>query len=150
MAIMRRLKVPVLAALVLAAVALTAGQIARRRYLSQDVGDDSANAVAVMGASETVVISKAFKGGYLRAVMGATELDLTDAVSENKPATIEATVMLGAAGVKVPPEWRVRLNVIQMMGVAADQRRQRDLSGGEIPDLVIVGRVVMGALGISS
>ena len=106
---MRRLKFlvwPVLILVVMQVVAMITGQILRRRYLGQEVDEDSVNAVAVMGGLEDRVTSKAFKGGYLRAVMGGAELDLSEAIIEEKPATIEITVIMGGAEIKVPGRGR--------------------------------------------
>ena len=141
---------PVLFLIVMQVVAVITGQILRRRYLSQEVDEDSVNAVAVIGGLEDSVTSKAFKGGYLRAVMGGAELDLREVVIEKKPATIEVTVIMGGAVLKVPSEWKVRLDVSQKMAGVEDERGQGDPAEEETPDLVITGKVVMGGLEIIS
>ena len=55
---------PVLFLIAIQVVAVTTGvitgQILRKRYLSQDVDEDSVNAVAVIGGLEESVTSKAF------------------------------------------------------------------------------------------
>ena len=150
---MRRLKFlvwPILVLVVIQVVAVTIGRILRRRYLSQEVDEDSVNAVAVIGGVEDSVTSKAFKGGYLRAVMGGAELDLSEAIIEEKPATIEVTVIMGGAEIKVPSEWKVKVDVSQRMAGVEDERGQGDLAEEETPDLVITGKVVMGGLEINS
>ena len=141
---------PLLVVIVMQVVAVITGRILRRRYLSQEVDQDSVNAVAVIGGLEDSVMSKAFKGGYLRAVMGGVELDLSEAVIEEKPATIEVTVVMGGAEIKVPSEWNVKLDVSQKMAGVEDERGQGDLAEDEPPDLVITGKVVMGGLEIIS
>ena len=141
---------PVLVLMVMQVVTVIGGQFLRRRYLSQEVDEDSVNAVAVIGGLEESVTSKAFKGGYLRAVMGGAELDLSEAVIEEKPATIEVTIIMGGAEIKVPSEWNVKLDVSQKMAGVEDERGQGDLAENEVPDLVITGKVVMGGLEIIS
>ena len=141
---------PVLILIVMQVVAVITGQILRRRYLSQEVDADSVNAVAVIGGVEESVTSKAFKGGYLRAVMGGAELDLSEAFIEEKPATVEVTVIMGGAEIKVPCDWKVKFDVHQKMAVVEDGRRQDDVSLEETPDLVITGKVVMGGLEVKS
>ena len=141
---------PVLVLMVMQVVTVIGGQFLRRRYLSQEVDEDSVNAVAVIGGLEDRVTSKAFKGGYLRAVMGGAELDLSEAAIEEKPATIEVTVIMGGAEIKVPSEWNVKLDVSQKMAGVEDERGKGDLADNEIPDLVITGKVVMGGLEIIS
>ncbi len=141
---------PVLILIVMQVVAVITGQILRRRYLSQEADEDSVNAVAVIGGLEDSVTSKAFKGGYLRAVMGGVELDLREAVIKERPATIEVTVIMGGAEIKVPSEWKVKLDVYQKMAGVEDERGQGDLAEEDTPDLVITGKVVMGGLEIIS
>ena len=82
--------------------------------------------------------------------MGGAELDLSEAVIEEKPATIEVTVIMGGAEIKVPSEWIVKVDVSEKMGDVEDRRRQGDLGEEEIPDLVMTGKVVMGSLEIIS
>ncbi|MCH8109061.1 MAG: hypothetical protein IIB15_02935 [Chloroflexi bacterium] len=149
---MRRLKFllwPILILVTIQVVIRIFAQVLRRRYLSQEVDEDSVNAVAVMGGWEDAVTSRDFKGGYLRAVLGGTELDLRDAFIEEKPATIEATIIMGGAEIKVPPEWKVKLDASLTMAGVEDKRGQDDLSEDETPDLVITGKIVMGGLEIS-
>ena len=113
---------PALILIVMQVVAVITGQILRRRYFGQAVDEDSVNAVAVIGGFEDRVTSKAFKGGYLRAVMGGAELDLSEAAVEEKPATIEVTVITGGAEIRVPSEWKVKLDVSQKMAGVEDER----------------------------
>ena len=141
---------PVLVLMVMQVVTVIGGQFIRRRYLSQEVDEDSVNVVAVIGGLKDSVTSTAFKGGYLRAVMGGAELDLSEAVIEENPATIEVTVIMGGAEIKVPSEWYVKLDVSQKMAGVEDERGKGDLADNEIPDLVITGKVVMGGLEIIS
>ena len=141
---------PVLFLIVMQVVAVITGQILRRRYLRQEVDEDSVNAVAVIGGLEDRVTSRAFKGGYLRAVMGGAELDLSEAVIEEKPATIEVTVIMGGAVIKVPSEWNVKLDVYQKMAGVEDERGRGNLAEEETPDLIITGKVVIGGLEIIS
>jgi len=82
--------------------------------------------------------------------MGGAELDLSEAVIEEKPAAIEVTVIMGGAEIKVPSEWKVKVDVSEKMGGVEDQRGQGDLGEEETPDLVITGKVVMGGLEIIS
>ncbi len=147
---MRRLKILTRIVVILIAIqvaARIAGQILRRCYLGKEVDEDSVNAVAVMGGSEDRVTSKSFKGGYLTAIMGGIQLDLTDAAMEQKPATIEANIIMGGAAIKVPHEWKVNLDVTQTMAGVKEKGRQSDLSK-ETPDLLVTGKIVMGGLEI--
>ncbi len=151
---MRRLKFLIWPVLILAAMQIVAWvitvQILRKRALGREVDEDSVNAVAIMGSWEDSVTSKAFKGGYLTAFMGGVELDLSDAVIVEKPATIDVTVIMGGAEIKVPSDWIVKIDVSQRGAGVENERRQDDVSEAESVDLVITGKVVMGGLEVDS
>jgi hypothetical protein len=125
------------------------GRILTQRCLGQEVGEDEVNAVGVTGAAEEKITTQAFKGGYLRAVMGAVELDLSQAAIETPPATIEATVVMGGAEIKVPQDWVVKTEARAIMGGVEDVRGQEKASEGTTPDLVVTGKVIMGGLTVN-
>jgi hypothetical protein len=146
---LKRLTKPILILVALQVVVAILGRILRQRYLGQEVGEDEVNAVGVMGAAEEKITIQAFKGGYLRAVMGAVELDLSGAAIETPPATIEATVVMGGAEIKVPQDWVVKTEARVKMGGVEDVRGQEKASERTTPDLVLTGKVIMGGLTVN-
>ena len=86
----------------------------------------------------------------LRAVMGGVELDLRDAAIEAPPATIETTIVMGGAEIKVPGDWEVKVETRVVEGGVQDKRKRRESLEDTSPDLVIAGKVVMGGLAISA
>jgi hypothetical protein len=146
---LKRLIIPILIFVAFQVVAMILGRILRNRYLGQEVGEDEVNAVGVTGAAQEKITTQAFKGGYLRAVMGAVELDLSQAAIETPPATIEATVIMGGAEIKVPQDWVVTTEARSIMGAVEDVRGQEKASEGTTPDLVITGKVIMGGLTVN-
>ena len=121
------------------------GIVLKGRFLSRQLGEGEINAVGVRGGAEEKVTSTDFRGGYLRAVMGGVELDLTEATIEDPPATIEMTVVMGGAEIAVPEGWKVRVDTKPILGGldkhgASDER--------EHPDLVLTGKIVMGGVNI--
>ena len=134
--------------LILAAVQVVntvLGIVLRSRFLSQPLGEGEINTVGVSGGAEEKVTSTGFRGGYVRAVMGGVELDLTEATIEDPPATIEMTVVMGGAKIAVPEGWNVRVDTGTVLG-GVDER---GVGGqGEPPDLVLTGKVVMGGVAI--
>ncbi len=131
-------------------VAMVLGRILRKRYLSVEVGEDRVNAVGVTGSAEDKITTQAFTGGYVRAVMGGVDLDLRDAAIEAVPATIEATIVMGGAEIKVPEDWEVKVETRAIAGGVEDKRKRAESPEDTSPDLVIAGKVVMGGLAISS
>ncbi len=145
----KKLIKPILILVAFQVVFMILGRILRERYLGQEVGEDEVNAVAVTGGVEEKVTTQAFKGGYLRAVMGGVELDLSQAAIESPPATIEATVVMGGAEIKVPEDWVVKTEAQVKMGGFEDLRGQEQVSEDITPDLVITGKVILGGLAVN-
>ena len=140
---MKRLIKPLLLVAAVQVVITVLGNMLRGRFLSQQSREGEINAVGVRGGAEEKVTSTDFRGGYVRAVMGGVELDLTEATIEDPPVTIEMTVVMGGAKIAVPEGWKVRVDTGTILGGI-------DLSGvgdkGEPPDLVLTGKVVMGGV----
>jgi len=147
---MKRLIIPILIFAVFQVVIMMLGRLLRQCYLSQEVDEDEVNAVGVTGGAQEKITSKAFKGGYLRAVMGGVELDLSEAAIETPPATIEAMVVMGGAEIKVPQDWQVKTEMQAIMGGVEDMRGRENSSEEKPPDLVMTGKVIMGGIGIKS
>ena len=80
--------------------------------------------MGVTGAAEEKITTQAFKGGYLRAVLGGVELDLSQTAIETPAATIEATVVMGGAEIKVPQDWVVNTGTRVKVGGVEDMRGQ--------------------------
>ena len=137
--------------LVLAAVQVVntvSGIVLKTLYLNQRIGEGEINAVGVSGKTDEKITSTDFRGGYLRAVMGGVELDLTEASIEDPPVTIELTVLMGGAEIAVPESWKVKVDTRTLLG-GVDGVHVRGVSyKKEPPDLVLTGKVVMGGVNI--
>ncbi len=125
------------------------GYILKKRYLSQAVGEDEVNAVGITGGAVKKITTQAFKGGYVRAIMGGLDLDLREAAIKTPPATIEATVVMGGGEIKVPQNWQLKNETQAILGGVQDTRKQEKPSAETTPDLIITGKVIMGGLAIS-
>lgn len=137
-----------LALVITQAVVSAYALLLKRRYSRQVVGPGEINAVAVMGGARESIANTDFRGGFVRAVMGGIELDCREARIVSPPARIEATVLMGGAQLKVPPEWAVQLEANVMMGGAQDTRPASDARTGRAPDLIISASITMGGLEI--
>ncbi|MFH1486812.1 MAG: LiaF domain-containing protein [Chloroflexota bacterium] len=146
---MKRLAKPFLIFTAFQIVSLIFGRILRKRYLRQEVSEDEVNAVGVMGGAKEKVTTRAFRGGYVRAVMGGVDLDLSEAAIEAPPATIEVTVIMGGAEIKVPQEWKVKTETRAIVGGVQAMRGREKSSEETAPDLVITGKVIMGGLAVN-
>ena len=104
---MRRLKKLILILVALQLVNTVLGMVLNSRFRNQQIDEDEINFVAVSTRTEEKVKLANFRGGYLRAVMGGVQLDLTEATIGDPPATIEMTVVMGGAGITIPEGWKV-------------------------------------------
>jgi hypothetical protein len=142
-----------LAFLVLIVVAARAD---RDRFLFDDDRPDTTNTVAVLGGAKRVVNDEVFTGAQMVSVMGGSDLDLRHtALPPSGEASVDVTVVMGGAILRVPPDWIVDLRAVPVLGGVHDRRRGRsDAAAPPAPGtgsrLVVTGSVVMGDLAIVS
>ncbi len=96
-------------------------------------------------------ISKDFVGGNITAVLGESKLNLKESTVESLPAKINIMVLLGEINLKVPDNWRIEMDVVNILGDVHDDRSvisaQRS-STVEKPHLIITGFVMLGDFSI--
>ena len=111
---------------------------------SSSSDDDTLHTVV---GSQDRIISGDFQSGSINVVMGSGILDLRSARIVNKPATLEASVVMGEVKIRVPADWNVRIvNSIQV-GEAKDIRAGQN--DNDNPDLIIKGSLKMGGLQVT-
>ncbi len=116
--------------------------------VSEDYVTDDASKISisqVAGSTNRIIESASFEGGEVKAVMGSVELDMRDTAVEYKPATLDVNCVMAEVKLRVPANWRLRVNIDTTLGETKDERSHRGDSGDEV-DLVITGSVVMGHL----
>lgn len=112
-------------------------------------------------ATETVVIAlfdnderrlqtAQFTGGEIFSLFGSAIIDLRDADIRSKPAVIETIAIFGDAEVRVPQEWDVRLETLNLLGDTTDRRPESGETdpSGEHPHLVVTGVSLFGDIDI--
>ncbi|HEX9734199.1 MAG TPA: DUF5668 domain-containing protein [Thermoanaerobaculia bacterium] len=128
----------------------------RRRRSSAPVAapDDKIRLTAVFATRRRRVTSRAFRGGDVVAILGGGEVDLTEALPAGGQAVLEVLALWGGVDVRVPPEWRVSLEITAVMGGAEDARDAAELAavepGGRRPHLVVRGFTMMGGVDVRS
>lgn len=122
--------------------------LGRFRSNVTETTDVRTTAFAAFGGVETRNTSKTFTGGDLTALFGGTELDLRDAEIEDRPATVNAVAMFGGVEIIVPRDWNVRMDVIPILGGAADDRPRRETEHESV-DLVVTGFAAFGGISIT-
>ena len=108
---------------------------------------DSINLVSVMGSASQKITSPEFRGGRATAVMGEANIDLREALIQEKPAVLELSIVMGEIKLRVPGDWNIRVDDDTIMGELKDERVRRETGDGQT-DLVVKGSVVMGSLKI--
>ncbi|MFC7044945.1 hypothetical protein ACFQH6_05460 [Halobacteriaceae archaeon GCM10025711] len=106
---------------------------------------DQFSAFSLFGGVERRVTARTFVGGDVVSVFGAAEIDLTDAVVETPPASVDVFAAFGGADIRVPEGWDVRLDVVPIFGGTEDKRRTGGTGEGT-PDLVVTGLVLFGGV----
>jgi predicted membrane protein len=102
---------------------------------------------AVFSAVKRQIVSQEFKGGRASALMGAVELDFSQAsLAENK-ATLELSATLGAIELMAPKEWEVVVDCSSILG-AVEDKHKTDQTAENRPTLTIIGSAMLGSIEI--
>ena len=106
---------------------------------------------AIMGGVHRVVESSDFRGGEATAIMGAVELDLRGSTIATSPAVIDVFALWGGIEIMVPPEWKVDVKAMPILGAFENKARSsiRD-SSAPTQELVIRGTALMGGVEIKN
>ena len=103
---------------------------------------------AFMSGFNRRVVSDAYRGGELTAIMGGGRLDLRDATLADGQAAIQMFVIMGGFEILVPPTWNVIVEVTPFMGGFDDKTRVP--ASATAPRLFIRGFVMMGGIEIKN
>jgi predicted membrane protein len=106
---------------------------------------------AIMGGVHRVVESSDFRGGEATAIMGAVELDLRGSTIATSPAVIDVFALWGGIEITVPPEWKVDVKAMPILGGLENKARSsvRD-SSAPTQELIIRGTAIMGGIEIKN
>lgn len=92
-----------------------------------------------------------FKGGDITAIFGEVSLDLRDSKIEKIPARVNAISIFGEVNIKVPEKWKIRMDVLPILGEAEDERprtTERTKFDAENPDLIVTGFAAFAEISI--
>lgn len=121
----------------------------RQRFRLQGHEAGEVASVAVFGTDERRPITDRFSGGELVAVFGDARLDLGEVNVQGRPAIVETMAVFGDAEIRVPEEWNVRLETLNVFGDTIDRRRRpSDREVTDEPELVVTGISVFGDIEI--
>ena len=115
------------------------------RPAAKDAKDSGAfKAFAWMGGSGRTIAGENFIGGDAVAIMGACEVDLSNAEIAQE-AVIDVLVFWGGVEIRVPHGWTIENRVVALLGGARDNTTNP--SGGS-PRLIVRGSAIMGGVEI--
>jgi predicted membrane protein len=106
------------------------------------------NETAVFGGGERRIASKDFSGGYVTAVFGGLDIDLKECEIRDREPVIHVVCAFGGAGIKVPPQWNVTLNVFSIFGGCDDKTVHP--TDPAAPRLVITGVTMFGGADVTN
>ena len=132
-------------------VASMIGAVVARRHLvpSGTAGSDEVDIVAIFQPSVLVSHAKAFRGGTAICWMGGMDLDLRGATLDPDGADLYVRLIWGGGRIFVPEDWEVQLDLLAIMGGAADVRQHVERAP-DAPTLRIDGFALMGGFAIMS
>ena len=104
---------------------------------------------AFLSGDQKRILSKNFKGGKISAILGGSEIDLSQA-DMIEPAMLNIVVALGGVKLVVPPHWQVQVNVSNVLAGVEDKRMFPNVSPDPKKILKIYGSVILGGLEIKS
>jgi predicted membrane protein len=125
--------------------------LGRSREGTAGTRTDGSSDFAFMGGVNRVVDSRDYRGGEATAVMGAVELDLRGSTIVTSPAILDVFALWGGIEITVPPEWKVDVRGIPILG-GFENKARSSVQGGSAPEqvLVIRGTALMGGVEIKN
>lgn len=106
---------------------------------------------AMMGGIHRVVENSDFQGGEATAIMGSVELDLRGSTIATSPAIIDVFALWGGIEIVVPPEWKVDVQAMPILGAFENKARSSVRDSSVLgQELVIRGTALMGGVEIKN
>lgn len=124
-------------------------ELSRRNHV--DPGTDPSARVdsfAMLGSSQQVSSSQAFRGGTATAILGACDVDLRRCALAEEGALIDAFAMWGGVDIVVPEDWEVVIESTPILGSVEDKTPHLGAPGA--PRLVVRGFALMGGVEVKS
>jgi predicted membrane protein len=91
-------------------------RIRRPGFSGPPIEADELDLTAILGGLKRVIDSASFKGGRATAIMGGLEIDFRQAGLDKGQASLELTAIMGGIDIKVPPDWRVVIHGMPILG----------------------------------
>jgi len=112
--------------------------------------DDYMDEVNIFGGSKKSFLSENFKGGKIVSIFGGSEIDLSHAKLAEGTNMLEMICIFGGSSIIIPSDWRVRSDVVSILGGFADKRSNISDASMKDRELIIKGVAIFGGGDIKS
>jgi predicted membrane protein len=85
-------------------------------YQNRTIDNNYIDDVAIFGGGHKTINSDSFKGGYITAIFGGSEIDLTQCKLAEGDAMLDVALIFGGTTIMVPKEWNVRVTITPIFG----------------------------------
>jgi len=119
-----------------------------REHSFSTVSSRDVNGFAFMSGVVRKCDNQSFRGGDLTAIMGGCEIDLRQASISEDGAVMHVLAFMGGIELRVPEDWRVRSDILPLMGGFDDKTREPREGSGKT--LVLKGLAFMGGIEVKN
>lgn len=119
-----------------------------RKY-PNDHPDEYIDELAIFGGGNIRVTSDNFKGGKITAIFGGSDIEMKSAIPSPQGCVIDTFVLFGGSNLIVPDDWRVKSEVVSILGGYSDKRLM-PINHDPEKTLVLKGIVIFGGLELKS
>ena len=120
----------------------------RRDQANRELGDsndDYIDETSIFGGSEKSFSSQNFKGGKVTAILGGSDIDLSQAKLPTGGAMLDIFCIFGGSNLIVPNDWMVVNESFVLFGGFADKRRHTSIQEADNQQILrIKGIVIFG------
>ena len=117
---------------------------------SNNSDDGYIDEVNIFGGGKKNIMSQNFKGGRITCIFGGSELDFTHAQLAEGTNVIDIVCMFGGTSLIVPADWKVRSDVVSILGGFSDKRVSITSSSSQNRELIIKGVAIFGGGDVKS
>ena len=109
-------------------------------------------AIAIFGSDDRRISSDRITGAEVLALFGDARIDFRETTAATVPILVDVVSVFGDAEIRVPEDWAVRVETLNIFGETVDRRG--DVAGGESetaqngPAVIVTGVALFGSIEI--
>lgn len=110
--------------------------------------EDYLQILALFSGPSPKVFSEKFKGGFVAAIFGGSDIDLSEAKLDTEGAIIDVFVAFGGVDIYVPKGWKVHVAGLPLFGGWDNKTKKSEASDPNQPPIKVRALVMFGGLDI--